>query len=381
MKYGLIGEKLGHSFSPRIHAALGSAPYELCELAPEEVESFLLAHDFKGINVTIPYKQTVIPYLAEIDPAAARIGAVNTILTDENGKLHGYNTDYTGMMYALKKAGIDPKGKKALIIGSGGTSRTVRVVLSDLGASEIAVVSRDPEAAKAKGAANVPVEVQYCDYEAAYSEYHRAEIIINTTPVGMYPRNGKSPLDLSRFPDLEGVMDVVFNPLKTAFLLQARELGIPCTGGLPMLVAQAKAAAEYFLDKKIPDSTVDTIVRALRNEMTNIVLIGMPGSGKTTIGRLLAETLEREFVDIDDVIEEVAKMPIPEIFEKRGEAYFRDLETAVAAKEGMAFGRVMATGGGIVLREENYTSLAQNSYIVKLERDLAKLPLEGRPLT
>ena len=412
MKYGLIGNPIEQSFSPLIHGALGSTPYDLHPLAPEELESFLLGHDFKGINVTIPYKQAVIPYLSELDPAAARIGAVNTIIARPDGTLVGYNTDYDGMKYALKHAGIKPAGKKALILGSGGTSRTARTLLHDLGASEIVIVSRrkanalaipetdaspsapaktstevtgrsvTPEISKSTSSdAFEEIPVTMTDYEHVRIDHADAQIIINTTPVGMTPGNGRTPLDLTSFKDLCGVADVIYNPLRTAFIMQAEELGIPCTGGLLMLVAQAKAAAEYFLERKIPDSEIDLIYRDLRDMLTNIVLIGMPGSGKTSIGKMLAETLERDFIDLDDVIEDVAALTIPEIFAKAGEDYFRDLETAVARKEGAVFGRVIATGGGIVLREDNYAPLAQNGYIVHLDRDLSRLPLDGRPLS
>ena len=398
MKYGLIGEKLAHSFSPLIHEALGSYPYELKELKPEELESFLLTHDFEGINVTIPYKQAVIPYLAKISSTAARIGAVNTIIAEDDGTLSGYNTDYYGIQYSLQRAGIAVSGKKALILGSGGTSLTARTVLHDLGASEIVIVSRKkadallvrdsapsaytagkPGDAASASAAQIPVVMT--DYEHVYTDHADAQIVLNTTPVGMFPNNGKSPLDLTRFKDLTGIMDVIYNPLRSALLLQAEELGIPCTNGLLMLVAQAKAAAELFLGKKIPDGEIVSISRGLRDMLTNIILIGMPGSGKTSIGKKLAQTLEREFVDLDAVIEDTADLTIPEMFEKCGEDYFRDLETAVARKEGAAFSRVIATGGGIVLRDDNYAPLAQNGYIVCLERDLSKLPLDGRPLS
>ena len=370
MKYGLIGEKLSHNFSPMIHEALGSFPYELKELAPEELESFLLGHDFLGINVTIPYKQAVIPYLTKISPTASRIGAVNTIVAEEDGTLSGYNTDYFGIQYALQRAGISADGKKALILGSGGTSHTARAVLQDLGASEIVIVSRKKTE-----------EAAMTDYAHVYTDHADAQIVLNTTPVGMFPNNGKSPLDLTRFKDLSGVMDVIYNPLRSALIMQAEELGIPCTGGLGMLVAQAKGAAELFMGRKIPDGEIARITRGLRDMLTNIVLIGMPGSGKTNIGKMLADTLEREFVDLDNVIEDTASLTIPEMFEKCGEDYFRDLETAVARKEGASFGRVSATGGGIVLRDDNYAPLAQNGYIVCLERDLSKLPLDGRPLS
>ena len=395
MKYGLIGEKLGHSFSPRIHTALGSAPYELRELAPEDLGAFLEKHEFAGINVTIPYKQDVIPYLDEIDPAAKRIGAVNTIAADEDGRLCGYNTDYTGMKYALTRTGIDPYGKKAMILGTGGTSKTAQCVLRDMGASEIVLVSRSVSNG------TVPDDTQYdrLTYESltqlingpgdgspAHAENEPenrplAQILINTTPVGMYPNNGASPIDLTLFPELEGVMDVVYNPLKTALLMQAETLGIRHTGGLPMLVAQAKAAAEIFLGKKLPDTENERILDGLTEELENIVLIGMPGSGKTSIGTMLAEMLGREFSDLDECIEEKAGMPIPEIFEKYGEKYFRDLESDVVKEAGAVGGRVIACGGGAVLREENYAPLAQNGYIVQLKRDIAKLPTEGRPLS
>ncbi len=364
MQYGLLGEKLGHSFSPDIHAALGNEKYELCPVPPEALDKFMREKDFFGINVTIPYKKAVMPYLDTISKSAEAIGCVNVITKDSEGKLHGYNTDYTGFMYMLRSAGIDPAGKKVLVLGNGGTSLTARTALSDMGAREIITVSR-------KGDVN---------YENIYS-HSDAEIIVNTTPVGMYPKNGEIPVDITRFPALRGVADVIYNPLKTALILEAEKLGVACVSGLSMLVAQGVAAHELFFDTKVEDSTVEKICGKLYAKKANVILIGMPGSGKSSVGRKTAEVLGRTFIDADSAIAEYAGMSVPDIIEKYGEAQFRDIEADVIRKLGSEGGTVIATGGGAVLREENYFSLKQNGRIYRLERDIEKLPTEGRPIS
>jgi len=362
--YGLIGEKLGHSYSKLIHEKLGGYTYELCEIAPEKLDSFLSERRFKGLNVTIPYKKAVIPHCDELSDKARRIGSVNTLILRDDGSLYGHNTDYDGFVYAVKSAGISFAGRKVLVLGSGGTSLTVRAAAEDLGAREIVTVSRG-------GRVN---------YENVYQQSD-TEIIVNTTPVGMYPNTGEAPVDLSRFPALSGVVDVIYNPLYTALLLQARKLKIPHTCGLPMLVAQAKAAAELFLSKPIDDSETERICREIIGEITNIVLIGMPGSGKTTIGQRLAQILSKKFADTDDLIVERAGMCIPEIFKKYGEAHFRDLEAEVIREVGRQSGLVIATGGGAVIREENRDALRQNGRVYYITRDISALSTENRPLS
>jgi len=364
LEYGLIGEKLGHSFSKLIHEKLGGYSYELIEIAPGGLDSFITGRGFKGLNVTIPYKKAVIPHCDELSRAARRIGSVNTLIVRADGSLYGHNTDYDGFVYAVRSAGISFAGRKVLILGSGGTSLTARAAAEDLGAAEIVTVSRS-------GAVN---------YENVYQQAD-AGIVVNTTPVGMYPKTGEALLDLSRFPDLAGVVDVIYNPLYTALLLQARKLGIPHTCGLPMLVAQAKAAAELFLSKPIDDSNVERIRRELAGEITNIVLIGMPGSGKTTIGKKVAAILGKKFADTDDLIVERAGMSIPEIFETYGEAHFRDLEADVIRETGKQSGLVIATGGGAVIREENRDALRQNGRIYYITRAISALGTDNRPLS
>jgi len=363
-EYGLIGEKLTHSYSKLIHSRLGSYEYELCEIAPDRLDSFLTERKFKGLNVTIPYKKTVIPYCTELSGAAARIGSVNTLIVRSDGSLYGHNTDYDGFIYAVKSAGISFSGKKILILGSGGTSLTVKAAAEDLGAAEIITVSRGGDV----------------NYQNIYL-HTDAGVIVNTTPVGMYPKTGLSPVDLGRFPALSGVVDVIYNPLYTALLLQARKLGIPHTCGLPMLVAQAKSAAELFLSRKIADSETQRICREIMGEITNIVLIGMPGSGKTSLGRRLAAILNKKFTDTDDIIAERAGMSIPDIFEKFGEAHFRELEAGVVRDVGKEKGLVIATGGGAALKEQNRDALRQNGRVYYVTRELRALGTQGRPLS
>ena len=365
MKYGLIGEKLGHSFSREIHQRLGGYDYRLQELTPAQLPAFLEKRDFRGVNVTIPYKQTVIPLLDEVDPKAAAIGAVNTIV-NRRGRLCGYNTDYDGMAALARHAGLTLKNKNVLILGTGGTSRTAMTVAADLGAAEIRRVSRTGrgDAITYEQAADLPVQV-----------------LINTTPCGMYPGCDGQPMDLSRFGWLEGVLDAVYNPLRTRLVLQARDNGARGQGGLYMLVAQAAAACRLFLDRPLPDGALDSVYRAIHGQKQNIVLTGMPGSGKSTVGRVLARQLGRELVDTDTEIIRLAKKPIPEIFAQRGERGFRDLESQVIQEVSRRTGLVIATGGGAILREENVRRLRQNGRIYFLDRPAEDiLPTDDRPL-
>ncbi len=364
MEYGLIGAKLGHSHSPRIHGALFGYAYTLRELSAEELPAFLEARAFKGLNVTIPYKQAVIPFCSALGETAARIGSVNTLVVRPDGSLYGDNTDHYGMCYAIRRAGMDLAGKHVLILGSGGTSLTARAAAEDLGAARITVVSR-------RG----PV-----DYANVY-DLRDAGAVINTTPVGMFPNNGASPLDLSRFLRLTGVVDVVYNPLRTQLLLQAEELGIPHANGLDMLVAQAKLAGELFTGTEIPAKKLDEVCREMTAAVTNIVLVGMPGSGKSTVGRAVAQALGRRFYDADAVIEERAGKPIPQIFAEEGEAAFRDLEHAVLTDLGRQSGVVIATGGGAVCFARNLPCLRENGRVYRLCRPVDRLPVDGRPLS
>ena len=363
MEYGLLGERLGHSFSPQIHRDLAGYDYQLLPTPPEAVEDLFARRAFQGLNVTIPYKRTVMPLCDEIDPRAAAIGAVNTVV-NQNGRLTGYNTDIDGFLYMARRAGVDMTGKKVVILGSGGTSRTARAAAGELGAREIVTVSRHGE-----------------DNYQNLSRHADAQVLVNTTPVGMYPNWGQSPVSLESFPALEGVLDVVYNPLRTALLLQAEERGLPCSCGLPMLVAQAKRAAELFTGQNIDDSRAEAVLHGLREQLTSIVLIGMPGCGKTTVGRSLAGKLGRTFVDLDEEIVRRAGTSIPEIFAREGEAGFRERESALVREFGERTGLVVSTGGGVVTRRENYIPLKQNGLLLHLRRDPAALPTDGRPLS
>ena len=363
MKCGLLGRKLGHSYSPQIHGLLGDYSYELFEKEPEQLAAFLKEGDFTGINVTIPYKKDVIPYLDELSPAARKIGSVNTIVRRADGSLFGHNSDYFGFVSLVNHSGVAANGKKILVLGSGGTSNMVVAALKDLGAEPI-VISRSGEN----------------NYENLHL-HADASVIVNATPVGMYPNTGVSPIDLSRFPKLEGVLDVIYNPAKTKLLLDAEHLGIQHENGLWMLVAQAKEASEYFTGQKLSDAVIERIHRVLSHQMKNIVLIGMPGCGKSTIGALLAEKLNRIFVDADEEIIRLAGKSIPDIFAQDGEEVFRDWETMALENLGKQSALVIATGGGCVTRSRNYPVLHQNGMIVWLERDLSQLPTDGRPLS
>ena len=363
LRCGLLGRKLGHSYSPQIHRELSCYEYKLYEKEPEELEAFLKSGTFDGLNVTIPYKKTVMAYLDEISPEAAAIGSVNTIV-NRGGKLTGYNTDAFGFSWLLQKSGVEAADKKALVFGSGGASVTVCHVLKSLGADPVVVISRTGEN----------------NYENL-DRHLDAKLLINATPLGMYPNNGESPVDLTRFSALDGVLDVVYNPARTALMLQAEQLGIPHASGLSMLVAQAKKACEYFTGNPVPDAEIDRIERLLSRQMENIILIGMPGCGKSSVGKALAAALNRPFIDADEEIVRRAGCSIPEIFAAQAEAGFRRAESAVLADLGKQSGIVLATGGGCVTRPENYPALHQNGCIVWLTRDLSLLPTDGRPMS
>ena len=363
MEFGLLGERLGHSFSPQIHRTLAGYDYQLLPTPPEEVEPLFRRRAFRGLNVTIPYKQTVMPLCDEIDPRAAAIGAVNTVV-NRGGRLTGYNTDIDGLIYLARRTGVDMAGKKVVILGSGGTGRTARAAAGELGAAEIVTVSRGGE-----------------DNYETLSRHADAQVLLNTTPVGMYPNCGVSPVSLDAFPHLEGVLDVVYNPLRTALLLEARERGLPCSCGLPMLVAQAWRAEELFTGSAIPAETVEAVLAGLTAQLENVVLIGMPGCGKSTVGRALARRQGKAFLDLDRLIEERAGKSIPAIFAQEGEEAFRTLESWAVREAGARTGCVISTGGGVVTRAENCAPLRQNGVIIHLTRPLDRLPTAGRPVS
>ena len=364
LKCGLLGQKLGHSYSPAIHGMLAGYDYQLFEREPEQLEDFLKNGDWDGINVTIPYKKAVLPYCAELSDTARRIGSVNTIVRRPDGSLYGDNTDAYGFESLVRKSGIQVQGKKALVLGSGGASVTVVAVLKLLGAESVTVISRGGE-----------------DNYDNLAKHADAQIIANTTPVGMYPNNGQAAVDLAQFPQCEGVLDVVYNPARTALLLQAEKLGIPCAGGLYMLVAQAKRSSELFTGSTIPDSEIGRIEKVLSGQMKNIVLVGMPFSGKSTLAAALGQKLGRPVYEADALIEQEAGMDIPAIFARYGEGHFRALETEILSRLGKLSGAVISTGGGCVTREENYDLLHQNGTIVWLQRGTEKLDKTGRPLS
>lgn len=368
MIYGCIGEKLAHSFSAEIHGMLGGEPYELREIPPEGLADFFRARAFRGVNVTIPYKQVAIPFLDELSDAARAMGAVNTVV-NRGGKLTGYNTDYDGMLALIQRMGLELSGKKALILGTGGTAGTARAVCRSLGAAAAIPVSR----AGREGAVSYP--------EAARL-HEDADCVINATPCGMYPRLEEAPLSLDPFPRLRGVIDAVYNPLRTRLVLDARQRGIPAEGGLYMLVSQAVRAAEIFRDTRYPPGLTETIYRRVLKKKENIVLIGMPGSGKSALCRALAARLRRPARDIDRIIEEKAGLPIPEIFRRFGEERFRRLESEIVRGLMAETGLVIATGGGTVLRRENVDALRMNGRLFLLQRDLAALsPAADHPLS
>ena len=362
-RFGLLGEKLGHSYSPQIHGLLYPNEYRLYEVAPDKLDEFLSTTGLAAMNVTIPYKKAVIPHCAELSDTARRIGSVNTLVKKPNG-WHGYNTDYDGFAYMLRHSGARVKGKKALIFGNGGASLTVRAVLEDMGAAEVRVISRSGQ-----------------DNYENISRHADAAIAVNATPVGMYPNNGAAVVDLRLLPRLEAVLDLVYNPAKTALLLQAEALGLKYENGLGMLAAQAKRAAELFTGGVIDDGKIEEITLTLSRRMRKIVLIGMPGCGKSSVGKALARRMNREFFDADALVERSAGMSIPKIFEKEGEEGFRRRETQALAELCGGSGRVISAGGGAVTRDENLPLIRQNSTAVWIRRALEKLPSAGRPLS
>jgi len=361
--YGLLGRKLGHSWSVPIHKALGCEGYRLIELEPGDLGPFLAREDIGGLNVTIPYKRDVMPYCDVIDPAARAIGSVNTLVR-RDGKLYGYNTDILGFLYMARRAGVDFAGKKVLVLGSGGASLTAQAAARQEDAREVVVISRS-------GPDNYDNLERHSD----------AEILVNTTPVGMWPDMDRQPVDLARLPGLGAVLDVIYNPGRTNLLLQAKLCGFRRSNGLPMLTAQAVAAEERFFDKTIPDGETEAITASLWRERTNLVLVGMPGSGKSTVGKTLAGLSGKPFVDLDGEIVRRAGKPIPEIFAGEGEEAFRALERETLAEACAKSGQVIATGGGAVLREDNRAAMRRTGRVYFLRRDLKELPTEGRPLS
>ena len=368
MKYGVIGEHLKHSFSPEIHAQIGDYKYDIVEIEPKDLETFMKKRDFCGINVTIPYKEKVIPMLDFVDPAALEIGAVNTVVNKE-GKLYGYNTDYSGMKALINRIGLEIKGKKVLVVGTGGTSKTATRVLEDLGAREIIYVSHMAH----KGAFT---------YEEVYSYHTDCEIIFNTSPVGMYPQNDGIPLKLEAFKCLKGVLDVVYNPIRTNLVQRAVALGKKAEGGLYMLGAQAVYASGHFFGGSVDNSLLDKVYKGVLSGKDNVVLIGMPCSGKTTVGKVLAEKTGKKFVDTDEEIVKKTGMSIPKYFEKFGESKFRLVEEEVVKEISAQNNQIIATGGGAILKPDNVRRLKHNGYVYFIDRELSLLcPSETRPLS
>ena len=363
MRFGLLGRSIGYSYSPKIHNMLAGYPYELFQVEPEALEDFFLNVPFKGINVTIPYKKAVIPFCTALTPQAQQLGAVNTIIRQKDGSLIGHNTDYFGFQTMLQHSGLSVAGKKVLVLGSGGASATVVAVLQNSGAVPV-VISRSGE-----------------NNYNNLSRHKDAAILVNATPVGTFPEVECSPVDLSVFPALEGVLDLIYNPARTQLLLDAEERGLVTENGLRMLVAQAKEAAEWFTGNAIDNSSIDSIHHTMCKTMQNIVLIGMPGCGKSTIGKLLAEKLGREFVDTDTAIEQAVGKTIPDIFRQDGEEAFRNAETAVLLDLGKRSGLIIATGGGCVTKDRNYLHLHRNGMLFWIQRPLGALATDGRPLS
>lgn len=359
MRYGLIGEKLGHSFSKDIHERIADYTFDLIPLEKDDFKDFMERKEFAAINVTIPYKKDVIPYLDEMDEHAKAIGAVNTIV-NTNGKLKGYNTDFTGFLYMVKKHNVHMANKKVLIIGNGGASAAIQAVVKHEQAKEILIV----DVVKGNGAIT---------YDEMFCNHLDAQVIINTSPIGMYPRIGNAPIDITMFHMCEAVMDVIYNPILTRLCLEAKERGIKHVNGLEMLIGQAKQAVEFFLNKKIPDDVIDEIYQDMLHERCNIILIGMPSAGKTTIGKMLAQRMNKEFVDLDDAIIKKAGMSIPEIFKVSGEAGFRVIETEVSIELAKCNNKIIATGGGTVKHKVNMNYLRQNGITIFIDRDINKL--------
>lgn len=361
--YGLLGRTLGHSWSVPIHKALGCEDYRLIELEPDELERFLRREDLGGLNVTMPYKRDVMPFCDVIDEGARAIGSVNTLVR-RDGKLYGYNTDIDGFLYMLRRADVSLSGKKVVILGSGGASLTAQAAAKREGAREITVVSRSG-----------PDNYDSLDRHAG------AQVLVNATPVGMWPNMSGRPVDLSRLPGLEAVVDVIYNPGRTDLLLQAKRAGLRRSGGLPMLAAQAVRAEELFFDRAVPAEETEKIIAQLWHDRTNLVLVGMPGCGKTTVGRELAALSGRPLIDLDGEIVCRAGRSVPDIFREEGEEAFRELESQVLAQVCAQSGQIVATGGGAVLREDNRAALRRTGRVYFLRRDLDLLPRDGRPLS
>ena len=368
MEYGCIGEHLTHSFSKEIHAQLQDYLYELKEIPMGALDNFMTERDFKAINVTIPYKQDVIPFLKEMGDTAAAIGAVNTVV-NRGGQLYGYNTDFGGMADLIKRTGIDLKGKKVLIFGTGGTSKTAMAVAEHMGAASVWKVSRSPRPG-------------VLTYKQVQKNHLDAQVLINTTPRGMLSRESGMPMDPGLFSDLQGVVDAVYNPLRTEFVLKARSMGVPASGGLYMLVRQAVLASEIFLDTKYPNAITEDVYSKIKASKENIVLTGMPGSGKTTVGKLLAEALNRPHLDTDVLITEKTGMTPAQIIADRGELAFRDLEAEIIQEVSQKNGCIIATGGGAILRPENIQHLRMNGKVFFLDRPVEQLiHTDDRPLS
>ncbi len=363
-KFGLLGEKLEHSFSPQIHRMLGDYEYSLYEVPADSFDGFMKQNDLDGFNVTIPYKQAVIPYCGRLSDIAERTGSVNTIIKNSDGTYFGDNTDYAGFLSIMKQSKQAWHGKKALVLGSGGASKTVNAVLEDLGTSTVITVSRNDKS-------------NYCNI----SDHYDATLIVNTTPVGRFPNNGESLVDLSLFDQCEFVVDLIYNPLQTKLLLQAKKLGISSSNGLLMLAEQARKTSELFTGTAIPEKISYDIQKVIERQIKNIILIGMPGCGKSTIGKYLSEITGRQFVDTDCIIEQKTHRKIPDIFLESGEACFRAIETEVLADVCKESGYVISTGGGVVTVDHNRDLLMQNGTVVLLERDQSKLLSEGRPVS
>ncbi len=360
----VLGEKLPHTFSPQIHSLLADYSYGIKEVSEGYLEGFVTSKNFDFLNVTIPYKKEVIKYLSSLSREAQAIGAVNTVKRMPDGTLRGFNTDYYGFEYTLKKRKIEVSGKKAIVLGSGGASLPVKAVLHDLGAREIITISRSGES----------------NYDNI-SKHFDAEIIVNTTPVGMFPNNNAKLIELENFKSCQGIVDIIYNPQKTALLLEAEALGINCCGGLSMLVAQAKKAAEIFTDSTIDDAEIERIEKIISYDITNIILVGMPSSGKTTIGKIIANKTNKLFLDSDEEFEKSFGLTPPEAIEKLGVDEFRKMEHTVVEELGKKSGCVISTGGGVVTRKENYAPLHQNGIVFFIKRDLEKLSTANRPIS
>ena len=363
-QFGLLGESLKHSHSPEIHALLGDPDYKIFEVAQDKLADFIKSREFDGLNVTIPYKRAVMPLLSKCSDTARRTGSVNTIVKKEDGKLYGYNTDVFGFSYLLDFANVKVNGKFCLVLGDGGGAAAVKLVLEALGASRIVCLTRSGK--------------NRLDDIKSFSD---AEILINTTPVGMYPNNGEAAVSLDGLTKLEAVFDIVYNPLKTQILLDAEARGIPAFNGLPMLTAQAKRSRELFLDAAIDDDVIPKLTARIAGKMLNITLIGMPGCGKTAIGAALAERLNRKVIDLDEAIVKMYGKTPADIIKLHGEQEFRRTEHVTAMWAGKRTGVIISTGGGIVTRQDNRAPLSQNGIIVFINRNISDLPLDGRPIS